>query len=287
MDISMYARFSSIIGTNGSDAACATAKRLGFTSVEHLEIHAKGYEPVLRSSDDAYALKESIVRHGLSISCYSVAINLWESGMTPDTVTEAERSLMRHAELARAVGSPFLHHTLMLGVKKDALSLSDAVSLIAPVAIRVARYARSLGITCLYENQGMFFNGVDGFRAFYSAVKSECPEVGVCGDIGNVLFVDESPTDFFEAFASEMRHVHIKDYVKAERRGAGRCWDESKGGIWLKDSVIGHGCIEIKSCLEALKKVGYRGAFSLENGHEEDFEYGVREGIDLLKGSFS
>lgn len=287
MDVSMYTRFSSTVRRQGPEAACAMAKELGCSSVEHLEFVGTGREMVLKSEPDALALKNAMQAHGLSMSCYSVAVNLWQKGMNADTVTEAERALLLHAERAKALGSPFLHHTLLLGVDQDALSLDEALSLIVPVAVRVARYAHSLGVTCLYEDQGMYFNGVEGFGAFYYAVKQECPYVGVCGDVGNMLFVDEEAADFFEAFASEMKHVHIKDYIKAKEPDAARGWDRSRGGMWLKETVIGQGCVGVARCLEILKKAKYSGAFSLESSCGDAFAHSCQQGMALLNRFFS
>jgi len=284
MDISMYAGFSDIISSDGADAACRRAKELGCSSVEHIE--AAWREPTLKSDDDVKLLKAAMDRYGLHMTCYSVAANLWHSGMTSDTVTETEKALMLHAERAAALGSPFLHHTIMLGVEKDLVPLESALELILPAAVRIARYANSLGVACLYEDQGMYVNGVDGFGAFYYAVKKECPYVGVCGDVGNILFADEEPIDFFSAFAGEMKHIHIKDYIIADERGPEPGWALTRGGRWLLDSVIGEGCIDLTGCLKLLKAAGYSGAFSLENCHGGDFEYGVKKGIEVITENY-
>ena len=280
MNISMFANFSYLLETRGADEAVRVAAELGFDSVEHLEI--VGRPRILKDSGDVETLSGALAAHGLTLSCYSVAVNLWEKGMTPDTVTEAERELLRNVDNAAELGCRFLHHTLLLGVDGDELSLDGALELIVPVAVRVARYAHGRGVTCLYEDQGMHFNGVEGFGAFYGAVKEQCPYVGVCGDMGNMLFVDESPTEFFKTYASEMKHVHIKDYHTADACG-GDGWSQSRGGRWLKDAVIGEGDVDIVACLGELKRVGYGGIFSLENCHGGDFAHGVACGMSLLR----
>ena len=146
--------------------------------------------------------------------------------------------------------------------------------------VRIAKYAAALGIRCLYEDQGLYFNGVDGFGAFYKAVKAQEPSVGICGDIGNTLFVNEDPVAFFREFASEFCHVHLKDYVpcNADDEGA----NVTQDGSYVKESVIGEGIIDTLSCLDALKSCGYTGAIALENNHAEDFEQGVRTAMELV-----
>ena len=287
MRFTMYANFSTLLREKGAEAAAAEAVRLGFDSVEFLEyVHDEKTVPVIESVEKAASVRAVLEKQRLSVACYSVGINLWQSGMTPDTVTPMEEALRHHARMAAAVGSPFLHHTVLLGVDKYALSMDEALSLLVPVVIRVAKYARELGLIPIYEGQGMYFNGVDGFGAFYSAVKRECPFVGVCGDVGNPLFVDENPLHFFRAFAKDILHVHIKDYVHASVRGEEPDWAQTRGGDWLRETVIGRGCVPLADCLAVLREVEYDGAFALENCHAEDFEYGVAEGMRQIRALF-
>ena len=287
MNFTMYAGFSEALKNRGAEAAAKEAVRLGFSSVELLEyVETEQSVPAIGSVEEAADVRATLEKHGLSVACYSVGLSLWQKGMTPDTVTPMEEILRYHARLAAALGSPFLHHTLLLGVDKSALTMEEALALIVPAAIRVAQYAKKRGITCIYEGQGMYFNGADGFGAFYSAVKKECPYVRVCGDVGNPLFVDESPLPFFEVFAKDIVHVHIKDYIRAAAPGNEPDWAQTRGGAWLRETVIGHGCVPLADCLAVLRAAGYRGAFALENNHAEPFEYGVAEGMRQVRTVF-
>ena len=283
MKFSMYARFSEILRQEGAEAAARRAVELGFTSVEPLDYYLEGKEPLIGSEEEARRLHDALSRHGLTTACYSVGINLWRAGMTPDTVTPAEEALLHHARMAAALGSPFLHHTFLIGVPPHVLTMDEVLTLLAPVAIRVAKYAHSLGLTCIYEGQGMYVNGVEGFGAFLAAVKRECPYVGVCGDIGNPLFVDEDPLLFFRAFAPEIRHVHLKDYLTVDAHEEKETPWTTRGGTLLRETVIGKGIIDYPACLSVLREVGYEGVFSLENNHPEDYETGVAEGMRLVR----
>ncbi|MBQ7336228.1 MAG: sugar phosphate isomerase/epimerase [Clostridia bacterium] len=284
MNFSMYAKFANRLKKNGIEETASYAKALGFTSVELFEFIGRDWEPCVHDEQEAKHITEVLAANGLSVACYSIAVNLLQEGMTPDTVTPMERELMHYADMAAAVGSPFLHHTLLLGVDSGVITMETALQSIVPVAVRVAKYAHALGVSCIYEDQGQYFNGVEGFGAFYRAVKAQCPYVGVCGDIGNTLFVDEDPARFFRAFASEMRHIHIKDYIKCAPDDAGAA--VSQGRNWIKETIPGRGCIDFPSCLAALREVGYSGAFALENNHEEDFAYGAAETMKLLQAQF-
>jgi sugar phosphate isomerase/epimerase len=130
---------------------------------------------------------------------------------------------------------------------------------VAERAIRIARYARRLGLRVLYEPQGMYFNGSDGFRGLYRRIKAECPEVGVCADVGNPMFVDEDPVRFIKEFACEALHVHVKDYRGSDGNG-----DRTRGGRFLMPARIGTGEAHVSECIAALKAVGYAGYYAVE-----------------------
>lgn len=151
-------------------------------------------------------------------------------------------------------------------------------------AEQVARYAEPLGITCLFEDQGIYLNGLAGFGKFFYELKRRCSNVGVCGDVGNILFVDEDPVDFFEMFKEDIKHVHIKDYLRkpAAKQSIGHYWLPTRGGQWLRETMVGSGIVDFESCMKVLKSVGYQGGLGLELGHPEPFEVGVQQAMEYL-----
>ncbi len=116
MNATMYAHFSEAVRQRGAQAAAETAARLGCASVDPLEMAGFGTAPTLSNEREAKALRAALEGHGLSAACYSVGVNLWQRVMTPDTVTPMEETFLHHARMAAALGSPFLHHTVLLGV---------------------------------------------------------------------------------------------------------------------------------------------------------------------------
>ena len=243
MNFSMYSKFYNILLRDGIEKAADTAKDFGFSSVEFFDFVHPSRVDCIKSVEDARRMRGVLEERGLTTACYSVAVGLYEEGMTLDTVTHAEKKLMQYAEYAAALGCPYLHHTLTITVE-PLLTEETALKYIVPAAIRVAKYAQSLGVTCIYEDQGPFFNGVEGFGKFFYAVKAECPYVGVCGDVGNTLFVDENPEAFFRAYAHEIKHVHVKDYIIANVRGEDG-WSPTRAGKWAKETIVGEGVINL------------------------------------------
>ncbi len=279
MNFTIYPQFLPMLHKRGIRETAETVVDLGFSSVEILETTAPGHPNVIPDRATAKTVRETLAEYGLTVACYSVGTMLYNN---PDAVD----SLKYQAELAAELGCPFLHHTLVTWLKRpeNAPTLDEVLEPVARAAAEVANSAAPLGVTCLYEDQGVYANGVDGFGKFYRAIKSLSSNVGVCGDMGNTLFADESSVPFFEAFADDIRHVHVKDYlVKTGGEHPGMYWHATDGGNFVRDTMIGHGNVDIASCMNILKKVGYTGAYAFELEHPEPFEAGVKQGMAYLK----
>lgn len=277
MNYTFYSGFSGMLSDQGAEKTADYAKELGFSSVELYEDAGPESPKLVRDLRQAEKVRAVLTSRGLSVACYSVGACVYQND-------DAVESLLRNVEIAAALGSPCLHHTMLpwLTMPANAPGVEAGLAIAAEAAVRVARHAESLGLTCIYEDQGLFVNGVRNFSLFYQMVKNRCPNVGICGDFGNILFVDEDPANFLRTFAADIKHVHVKDYHR--RRGAkpGEVWMPTKGGYWLKDAVVGEGVIDIAACMKVLKEAGYRGAYALELCHAEPFEDGVRAAMNLL-----
>ncbi len=280
MQFTMYSRFTSMLEQLGAEAAAEYAADHGFSSVEMLEFANPARPSVIPDRETAKNVRKILAQRGLTVACYSVCATLYRN-------PGAEESLRHHAEIAAELGCPFLHHTLLPWLKKtdDLPSFDEALEITADAAAGVAEYAAPLGVTCLYEDQGLYANGVTGFGTFYREIRNRTANVGVCGDVGNVLFVDESPIPFFREFIGEIRHVHIKDYHYRTDTSVspGARWHETGNGNWVSDCIFGQGDIDIAGCLEILKNAGYTGALAFENEHPEPFDTGIKQCMDYLK----
>lgn len=264
LNFSMYSGFSSLVKKHGIEYAAKTAKEFGFSSVEFFDVAgAANRVPTFEGVEDAKIAKAVLDKYSLSVACYSVGATLVTLDSNVCVTDSVVTELKRYGEIAAALGCPYLHHTLILNLslKDGAPSLDEVLLPTVNAACEVADHCKKLGITCIYEDQGMYFNGVFGFGRFFDEMKKRCDNVGVCGDIGNVLFVDEEPLPFFEAFIHDIKHVHLKDYKRVTRE----CKLKSRGGIFLEGAPPGTGDIDVKSCLKTLYDHGYCGAFAIED----------------------
>lgn len=278
MHFAMYYHFHDTLRDLGPEKAADIACEMGFSSVEMFE-SALGAPTIIKTVEEAKKIRAIFEAKGLHFCCYSLYANLYHQ-------PEIEKALCQHAEIAAALGSPYLHHTALPWITMDEQlpECNEAIETAVDAATRVARYAAPLGLTCIYEDQGMYLNGLEGFGIFYQEMKNRCANVGVCGDAGNILFVDEYPDPFFETFKKDIKHVHLKDYlVKEGPEAPGKHWYRTKGGKWLRDTIIGDGVVNFEALINTLKSAGYDGALAFENGHPEPFASGTQYGMDHIR----
>ena len=269
MNLSMYSGFSDIVKNEGIEATAKTAQRLGFNTVEFIDMQSR--DNIIPDVKTAREYKKVLAEHGLTVACFSFGISVINPA-EPDYPTEdAVNRLLFSAEMAAEVGSPYFHHTLILSLSCDKSrydnNFASVTERLLPHVCRVADRCAELGITALYEPQGFYVNGKDRFPEFYRAVKTKCRNVGVCGDIGNPYFCDWRGEDFVSEMASEIRHVHLKDYklYTSDTLPEGAKAYTSMNGIKLLPVLMGKGDIDIAYCIDRLTQSGYTGAYAFES----------------------
>ena len=239
-------------------------------------------------ADAAQRTRAEMDVRGVRCACYSVSINILSDVLGPAQNLSGVEVLKKSADYAKILGSPFLHHTLTIGYEPpcgEVQTLADLLPALLERAGQVAAYANSIGLTVLYEPQGFYVNGLDGFSVFYEAMKARGYRVGVCGDTGNSLYVGCDPAAFFERYAAEILHVHLKDlHIENEvlnrtSTTASRRWDVIRDGRYITDTLLGEGMVDLDACLRALDRVGYAGAYSLETFYWNTLSVSLRENL--------
>ena len=257
MKFGFYSGFNQSLQEKGAKNTAEWAQKNGYSAVEFLQINADAWYKGVETISQARDMQKILQNHNLTTACYSVGVNLLEGKTAVDW-------LKKQAELAAELQSPYLHHTLIdsLSLPPNAPTFDAVFQPILDAASEVALYCQQLGITCLYEEQGMYFNGVKNFGRFFIEMQKRFQNVGVCGDFGNIFFADETPDEFFKVFLPYIKHVHVKDYEKSLTPTESGL--QSKKGTFLQDVPLGEGVVAWERCLQLLKSVGYDGYFSLE-----------------------
>jgi len=136
--------------------------------------------------------------------------------------------------------------------------------------------------TCT-ENHGFIFQDSARVEALIRAV--DHPNYGWLVDMGNFCCADESSSYAVGIAAPYAFHVHAKDFLI--KSGAcidpGNGWFRSRGGNYLRGTIVGHGEIPVTQCVQILKNAGYDGWLSLEfEGMEENLP-AVEAGLAYLR----
>lgn len=218
--------------------------------------------------ENAKKLKAHADENGMKFSCFSSGACL---------VGEQREYFIDHlkkcAVICEILESPYLHHTLY-PVKAYTAQMeiitnekfNEAVS----GAQIVSDFAADHGVMTVYEDQGIWLNGVEHFERFLNAMNRD---IGVVADLGNIYFVDEEPESFVGRFMPYIKHVHLKDYLKKPGNGQnpGPGWHVTRDGNYLRDVMIGHGVVEFQKIFTMLLRANYDGAFSFESFSLESY----------------
>ena len=286
--LGFYAFFTDILRKESAAEAARFAHDCGFTAAEILESVRPGAVHLFADAQQAKQAREQMDAQDVRCACWSVSINILSDELGPNRNESGVEALKRSADYARILGSPFLHHTLTIGYvppEGQAVTVQDLLPELLERAGQVAAYANSIGLTVLYEPQGFYVNGLDGFSVFYDAMKARGYDVGVCGDTGNSLYVGCDPAAFFAAYASEIRHVHLKDFHVEDavlHRGnatKSRHWDATSDGCFVTETWLGEGKVDLDACMRLLKKAGYKGTYSLETFYWNNLSVSLRENL--------
>jgi len=246
------------------------AAEAGFAGVEMTNL-AELSTPDVKT---AGALATLAAEVGLEIACMSMGARL-ECANWREWVA----LLKEYVEVTRALGAKLFHHTLVptLGMLPEEMpAYRDIRPQLLEAAAEVQQYARTLGITCVYEDQGFVVNGVHDYEDFFDSLPYD--NKGVVSDLGNIYFYGEGPARFTAHFLHKIRHVHVKDYLLKPGGGQfpGRMWYLSKQGDFIRGTVLGHGVTDFVPIFRTLIRGGYDMWYSLEfDGMEDPFRAAV------------
>ena len=104
-------------------------------------------------------------------------------------------------------------------------------------------------------------------------------------DMGNFLCVDEAPEHALSRLAPRAFYAHAKDFLIKSGSGdaPGSPFFQSRGGNYLRGTVIGHGVVPVRQCLTILKNAGYDGPVGIEFEGMEPVLEGIEAGVKNLR----
>ena len=254
------------------------AKEHGFDAVEFLDITKRPEDETV--IDTAKALRKHCEELGIEIAAYTIGADLL-NGRGGSAEEEAAR-LKGCLDVCKALGAPVMRHDVAWGLP-EGMTWEEGIEVLVPRIREVTEYAASLGIRTCSENHGYIYQDSDRVKKMIDAVNH--PNYGWLVDIGNFICADEDNLSAVKVAAPYAFHVHAKDFLRkpADAVAPGAGWFKSRDGQHIRGTVVGHGVVPVKECLDVIRESGYQGVVSLEfEGSEENIP-AVINGLDYLR----
>lgn len=216
---------------------------------------------------------------GIQLVNYSVLANLLKEGQ------EQEDEIARvchEVDIAAELGLTRMRHDISSFRRPQNQNSLQEFDRLLPTMVeatqRISEHGRTRGVKTLIENHGFFVNGCDRVERVLSGVNSD--NYGLLLDTGNVICVDEDPSAAAVLLAHKCDMVHLKDfYVRHQDPGdstmfdCGGSWFRSRGGKYLRGSILAQGDLDVPGIVGALKHAGYQGPIGIEFEGLEDARY--------------
>ena len=255
------------------------AKDMGFDGIEFIDL-----DPPEGVSEAQYAemIREESEKLSLPVTAYTISANLLK-----DTGVNAEvERICKKVDIAEILGAKNLRHDAAWSVP-DEIKAFSGFEQVLPVLVdgcrRVTEYAQAKGITTMIENHGFFCQDSERVEKIINGVGNA--NFGILLDIGNFACADENSALAAGRLAPYIKHVHAKDFHIKNGNGydPGSGFFKSRGGNYLRGSIIGHGDIPVMQCLSIVKNSGYDGYVSIEFEGLEDCIKGIEIGFENLR----
>lgn len=252
------------------------AHELGLDGIEFTPLPGETFE---ERCELAKKLRERADELGMPIVSYTVNADLYKGSDEADKA-EVER-IKRQLDIAKILGVPVLRHDVCWSVPKTGAvrSFDQMLPTIVKNAREITEYAASLGIRTCSENHGYVAQDSDRMERLFNAVGHE--NYGLLVDIGNFSCVDEDNVTAVSRVAPYAIHAHAKDFHLSKDKKEG--YGQTRGCNYFKGAILGEGDVDVKRCVEVLKRAGYDGYLSIEFEGSEDCIEGISKGHEYLK----
>lgn len=216
---------------------------------------------------------------GIELVNYSVLANLLKSGKEQE---DEIKRVCHEVDIAAELGLPRMRHDISafrLPKEQNTQEAFDAqLPQMVEAASIISEHGKKRGVKTLLENHGFFVNGCDRVERLLNAVKTD--NYGLLLDTGNIVCVDEDAASATTRLAWRCEMVHLKDfYIRTKDPGdstqfdCGGSWFRSRGGKYLRGSILGQGDLDVQDIIRSLKNAGYEGNIAIEFEGMEDPQY--------------
>lgn len=255
------------------------AKEMGFEGIEFIDL-----SPADGVSEKEYAemIREESEKLSLPVIAYTISANMLKDN---DLDAEVER-VCRKVDIAEILGAGCMRHDAAWSVPEE-IKKHAGFEQVLPVLVegckRITNYAKDKGIVTMIENHGFFCQDSERVEKIINGVADD--NFGVLLDVGNFSCADENSALAAGRLANYIKHIHAKDFHIKNGNGMnpGKGFFKSRGGNYLRGSIIGHGDIPVMQCLAIAKNAGYDGYVSVEFEGLENCLDGIEIGFENLR----
>lgn len=255
------------------------AKEIGYDGIEFVEFYRPEEKDLF---DYAKELRAEADRQGLPIANYCIAASFARE--EEDFQKEIER-VKKHVDVAEIFGTYNMRHDAIGGEqgKGHFRTFSDCLETIAKGCRIITEYAEKKGIRTMVENHGFICQDPDRMEALYKAVNH--PNFGILADMGNFLCADCESAYSIGKLCEMVFFAHAKDFIVKDGNGPdpGKGFFRSRSGNYLRGTIIGHGNVPVKQCIDILKKAEYDGWLTVEFEGMEDNMEALKINLENLK----
>lgn len=255
------------------------AKDMGFDAIEFVDfLFPKDEDPL----EYARKLREEAAKTEILISNFAVGADFL-NGSGGDLDAEIS-NLKKKVDIAAVLGCPTLRHDVTAGpAERTWQGYDNVIERLAAGCRAVTEYAAKKGIRTMTENHGYFSQDSQRVEKLVNTVA--CENFGLLIDMGNFLCADDDPVTAVGRCAPYAFYVHAKDFIVKSGNGInpGTGFFQSRGGSFLRGTIVGHGDVPVVQCLRSLKRADYDGYLSIEFEGMEDCITGISIGLANLK----
>jgi len=240
-------------------------------------------------ADFSAALGDVLKATGLTVSSYCTGINVL--GVTAAERAAAMAKVKAKIDFAHSVGTKVFRSDLAGGrnaAECGAVAFDADLPALVEAAQELADYAKPRGITITAENHGIYVNGADRLQRLVAMTDRD--NYGCTLDVGNCLCVDEDAYAFTNTLLPCAKAVHFKDFLVRQATGdaardpAGRAnWLTTRGGNFLRGTIVGDGDIETAAVMGLLKQANFNGPVIVEFEGPEACVAGAKASLAYVK----
>lgn len=253
----------------------AKAKELGFDAVELVGIAGCNGKDLTESAKE---LANAAKRCDIELSNLAIGANFTCKSDYEEQINHVKKMV----DAAEILGVKTLRHDVMQKMG-DYASFEQALPAVAEACRQIAEYAEKKGIRTMTENHGYISQDSVRVEKLFNTVNHK--NFSLLVDMGNFLCADDDPVTAVSRVAPYAAYVHAKDFLVKPGDGPdpGEGFFRTRGMNYLRGTIIGHGNVPVKQCLDILVNAGYDGYITVEYEGMEPVLQGIKIGLENIK----